>query len=656
MISIEGLSVAFGGNTLFDNITYVINKKDRIALVGKNGAGKSTMLKIIAGLQAPTSGCVNMPKDLTVGYLPQQMNLTDTRTVMEEAEQAFAHIFELQARIERMNVELAERTDYESDDYQELIERVSNANEQLSLIGAANYQAEIEKTLIGLGFTREDFGRDTSEFSGGWRMRIELAKLLLQRPDVLLLDEPTNHLDIESIQWLESFLATRANAVVLVSHDRAFIDNVTNRTIEISLGRIYDYQVNYSRYVVLRQERLDQQMRAYENQQKQIQDTEAFIERFRYKATKSVQVQSRIKQLAKLERVEVDEVDTSRLNLKFPPAPRSGDYPIIADGVGKSYGDHLVFADATFTIKRGEKVAFVGKNGEGKSTLVKCIMGEIPYTGTLKIGHNVKIGYFAQNQASLLDESLTVFDTIDRVAVGDIRTKIRDILGAFMFGGEASDKKVKVLSGGERTRLAMIRLLLEPVNLLILDEPTNHLDMRTKDVLKQAIKDFNGTVIVVSHDREFLDGLVSKVYEFGGGRVREHLGGIYDFLESRKLESLRELEQRATPAADKKVAQPKAPVAAPAEGVKLSYEEQKEVTRRLRKAEKTVADIEKEIADIESRIADIEQKLATPEGAADTSLYEQHGALKKQLDDTMWKWSEASETLEQLQKQNARNI
>ena len=656
MISIEGLSVAFGGNTLFDNITYVINKKDRIALVGKNGAGKSTMLKIIAGLQAPTSGCVNMPKDLTVGYLPQQMNLTDTRTVMEEAEQAFAHIFELQARIERMNVELAERTDYESNDYQELIERVSNANEQLALIGAANYQAEIEKTLIGLGFTREDFGRDTSEFSGGWRMRIELAKLLLQRPDVLLLDEPTNHLDIESIQWLENFLATRANAVVLVSHDRAFIDNVTNRTIEISLGRIYDYQVNYSRYVVLRQERLEQQMRAYENQQKQIQDTEAFIERFRYKATKSVQVQSRIKQLAKLERVEVDEVDTSRLNLKFPPAPRSGDYPIIADGVGKSYGDHLVFADATFTIKRGEKVAFVGKNGEGKSTLVKCIMGEIPYTGTLKIGHNVKIGYFAQNQASLLDESLTVFDTIDRVAVGDIRTKIRDILGAFMFGGEASDKKVKVLSGGERTRLAMIRLLLEPVNLLILDEPTNHLDMRTKDVLKQAIKDFNGTVIVVSHDREFLDGVVSKVYEVGGGRVREHLGGIYDFLESRKLESLRELEQRATPAADKKVAQPKAPVAAPAEGVKLSYEEQKEVTRRLRKAEKTVADIEKEIADIESRIADIEQKLATPEGAADTSLYEQHGALKKQLDDTMWKWSEASETLEQLQKQNARNI
>lgn len=652
MISIEGLSVAFGGNTLFDNITYVINKKDRIALVGKNGAGKSTMLKIIAGLQAPTSGNVNMPKDLTVGYLPQQMNLSDTRTVMEEAEQAFSHIFELQSRIERMNTELSERTDYESEYYQELIERVSNANEQLALIGASNYQAEIEKTLIGLGFTREDFGRDTSEFSGGWRMRIELAKLLLQRPDVLLLDEPTNHLDIESIQWLESFLSTRANAVVLVSHDRAFIDNVTTRTIEISLGRIYDYQVNYSRYVVLRQERLEQQMRAYENQQKQIQDTEAFIERFRYKATKSVQVQSRIKQLAKLERVEVDEVDTSRLNLKFPPAPRSGDYPIIAEGVGKNYGSHVVFSNAMFTIKRGEKVAFVGKNGEGKSTLVKCIMGEIPYTGTLKIGHNVKIGYFAQNQASLLDESITVFDTIDRVAVGDIRTKIRDILGAFMFGGEASDKKVKVLSGGEKTRLAMIRLLLEPVNLLILDEPTNHLDMRTKDVLKQAIRDFNGTVILVSHDREFLDGLVSKVYEFGGGQVREHLGGIYDFLESRKLDSLRELEQRATVSKTEKDGNISKDSASPAqsEDSKLSYGEQKEFARRLRKAEKVVADIESEIAGLEKRIAEVEEKLATPDGAADTSLYELHGQLKKQLDDVMWKWSEASEVLDKLQK------
>ena len=652
MISIEGLSVAFGGNTLFDNITYVINKKDRIALVGKNGAGKSTMLKIIAGLQAPTSGSVNMPKDLTVGYLPQQMNLSDTRTVMEEAEQAFSHIFELQSRIERMNTELSERTDYESEYYQELIERVSNANEQLALIGASNYQAEIEKTLIGLGFTREDFGRDTSEFSGGWRMRIELAKLLLQRPDVLLLDEPTNHLDIESIQWLESFLSTRANAVVLVSHDRAFIDNVTTRTIEISLGRIYDYQVNYSRYVVLRQERLEQQMRAYENQQKQIQDTEAFIERFRYKATKSVQVQSRIKQLAKLERVEVDEVDTSRLNLKFPPAPRSGDYPIIAEGVGKNYGSHVVFSNATFTIKRGEKVAFVGKNGEGKSTLVKCIMGEIPYTGTLKIGHNVQFGYFAQNQASLLDESITVFDTIDRVAVGDIRTKIRDILGAFMFGGEASDKKVKVLSGGEKTRLAMIRLLLEPVNLLILDEPTNHLDMRTKDVLKQAIRDFNGTVILVSHDREFLDGLVSKVYDFVGGQVREHFGGIYDFLESRKLDSLRELEQRATVSKTEKdgnISKDSAS-SAKSEDSKLSYGEQKEFARRLRKAEKVVADIESEIAGLEKRIAEVEEKLATPDGAADTSLYELHGQLKKQLDDVMWNWSEASEVLDKLHK------
>ncbi len=651
MISIEGLSVAFGGNTLFDNITYVINKRDRIALVGKNGAGKSTMLKIIAGLQTPTSGSVNLPKELTVGYLPQQMNLTDTRTVMEEAEQAFAHIFELQERIDRMNAELAERTDYDTESYHELIERVSNANEQLAMIGAANYQAEIEKTLMGLGFTREDFGRDTSEFSGGWRMRIELAKLLLQRPDVLLLDEPTNHLDIESIQWLETFLATRANAVVLVSHDRAFIDNVTTRTIEISLGRIYDYQVNYSRYVVLRQERLEQQMRAYENQQKQIQDTEAFIERFRYKATKSVQVQSRIKQLAKLDRVEVDEVDTSRLNLKFPPAPRSGDYPIIADELGKSYGNHLVFDHATFTIKRGEKVAFVGKNGEGKSTLVKCIMGEIPYTGTLKIGHNVKIGYFAQNQASLLDETVTVFDTIDRVAVGDIRTKIRDILGAFMFGGEASDKKVKVLSGGEKTRLAMIRLLLEPVNLLILDEPTNHLDMRTKDVLKQAIQDFNGTVILVSHDREFLDGLVSKVYEFGGGKVREHLGGIYDFLERHKLESLRELEQRI-PVKNEPIKATTPITEIKSVESKLSYEEQKVWARRVRKAEKAVVDAEKSVASLEEQIADLEARLATPDGAADSSLYEQHDALKKQLDDAMWQWAEASESLEHLQKQN----
>ncbi|MDE7143134.1 MAG: ATP-binding cassette domain-containing protein, partial [Muribaculaceae bacterium] len=515
MISIQNLSVEFSAKSLFDNINYVINKRDRIALVGKNGAGKSTMLKIIAGLQRPTSGTVAVPADTTIGYLPQQMKLEDTVTVAEEVRKAFSHLAEMQKRLDAMTAQLAERTDYDSPEYHRLIDDMTLLSERLAMEQSENCEAEMEKTLLGLGFLRSDFSRLTAEFSGGWRMRLELAKLLLRKPDVLLLDEPTNHLDIESIQWLEQFLATKANAVVLVSHDRAFIDNVTNRTIEISCGKIYDYSVNYSKFVELRRERVEQQMRAYQNQQKEIADTEAFIERFRYKATKAVQVQSRMKQLAKIERIEVDEVDTLRLNLKFPPAPRSGDYPVIADELGKAYGDHLVFDHATFTIKRGEKVAFVGKNGEGKSTLVKCIMGEIPYTGTLKIGHNVKIGYFAQNQAQLMDESLTVFDTIDRVAVGDIRTKIRDILGAFMFGGEASDKKVKVLSGGEKTRLAMIRLLLEPVNLLILDEPTNHLDMKTKDILKQAIKDFNGTVIVVSHDREFLDGLVEKVYEFG---------------------------------------------------------------------------------------------------------------------------------------------
>lgn len=649
MISIEGLSVEFGGNPLFDDITYVINKKDRIALVGKNGAGKSTMLKIIAGLQQPTSGTVNIPKDMTIGYLPQQMQISDSRTVMKEAEQAFAHIFELQSRIDRMNRELSNRTDYDSQDYHDLIERVTDANEQLTMIGAANYQAEIEKTLMGLGFVREDFDRPTSEFSGGWRMRIELAKLLLQRPDVLLLDEPTNHLDIESIQWLENFLATRANAVVLVSHDRAFIDAVTTRTIEISLGRIYDYKVNYSKYVQLRAERLEQQQRAFENQQKQIQDTEAFIERFRYKATKAVQVQSRIKQLEKIDRIEVDEVDTSRLNLKFPPAPRSGDFPVIAQGVGKTYGNHVVFANADFTIRRGEKVAFVGKNGEGKSTLVKCIMGEIDYDGTLKIGHNVKIGYFAQNQAQLLDENLTIFDTIDRVAVGDIRTKIRDILGAFMFGGEASDKKVKVLSGGEKTRLAMIRLLLEPVNLLILDEPTNHLDMKTKDILKQAIKDFNGTVIVVSHDREFLDGLVDKVYEFGNKRIKEHLGGIYDFLQRKKMETLQDLERNnnvgsksvSNNSGDKEISE-----------TKLSYEERKELQRQIKRLEKAIADNEKRVEQIEAEIQSVEEQLASPEGASDTQLYEKHGALKKTLDEVMENWTEHSEQLENLRLQD----
>ena len=649
MISIEGLTVEFGGFTLLDKITYVINKRDRIALVGKNGAGKSTMLKIIAGLQQPTSGVVNRPKDITIGYLPQQMQLSDSRTVTEEAALAFSHIQEMQERLDQMNTELAERTDYESDAYQELIDRISQVSEQLALSGSGNYWAEIEKTLLGLGFLRSDFDRPTSEFSGGWRMRIELAKLLLQRPDVLLLDEPTNHLDIESIQWLETFLATRANAVVLVSHDRAFIDNVTNRTIEISLGHIYDYRVNYSKYVQLRAERLEQQQRAYENQQKQIQDTEAFIERFRYKATKSVQVQSRIKQLEKIERIEVDEVDNSRLRLRFPPAPRSGDYPVIAKDLGKSYGDHVVFAHADFTIKRGEKVAFVGKNGEGKSTLVKCIMGEIPYDGELKIGHNVKIGYFAQNQAQLLDESVTVFDTIDRVAVGDIRTKIRDILGAFMFGGEASDKKVKVLSGGEKTRLAMIRLLLEPVNLLILDEPTNHLDMRTKDVLKQALKEFDGTLIVVSHDREFLDGLVSKVYEFGQQRVREHLGGIYDFLATKKMSSLKELEVKVTPA--EKPQNQEVKNAPSVTENKVAFEARKEAQRKVKRQERAVADTEQRLAKLETEIAEIEARLATPEGMADIDLCMKHGALKKDADALTELWLEQTETLEQMRKE-----
>ena len=632
----------FGGFTLFDDVSFVVNKKDRIALVGKNGAGKSTMLKIFAGLQSPTSGTVSVPKDTTIGYLPQQMQLADSRTVREEAEQAFSHIREMEKEIERLNTELAERTDYDTDDYGKLIERVTHLSEHFRMMGGSNYHAELERTLMGLGFRREDFDRQTSEFSGGWRMRIELAKLLLRRPDVLLLDEPTNHLDIESIQWLENFIATRANAVILVSHDRAFIDNTTTRTIEIELGHIYDYKVKYSEYVKLRKERREQQLRAYENQQKKLADTEAFIERFRYKATKSVQVQSRIKQLEKVERIEVDEVDTAMLNLKFPPAPRSGSYPVIMENVAKSYGDHLVFKDVTLTISRGDKVAFVGKNGEGKSTLVKCIMGQIDYEGKLQIGHNVKIGYFAQNQAQLLDDNLTVFDTIDRVAVGDIRTKIRDILGAFMFGGEASDKKVKVLSGGERSRLAMIRLLLEPVNLLILDEPTNHLDMRSKDVLKDALRDFDGTVIVVSHDREFLDGLVDKVYEFGGGRVVEHLGGIYDFLEKKKMDSLRELERAAQPALAVTEEE-----TAPTQS-KMSYEARKEQSRAIKKAEKAVSDAESRITALEGEIAALEARLATPEGAADVSLYEEYSAKKKELSDTMDSWAALSLNLEEL--------
>ncbi|MBD5282708.1 MAG: ATP-binding cassette domain-containing protein [Bacteroides sp.] len=644
MIAIRNLTVEFSAKTLLDNINYVINRRDRIALVGKNGAGKSTMLKIIAGLQRPTSGSVDAPQDVTIGYLPQHMTTEDTCSVIDEARKAFGHLKEMQQSLDRMNQELSERTDYESDSYAELIERVTSLTERMAMEDGSGGEAEIEKTLLGLGFTRDDFQRPTSEFSGGWRMRIELAKLLLRRPDVLLLDEPTNHLDIESIQWLEQFLTQKAGAVVLVSHDRAFIDNVTNRTIEISIGRIYDYNVNYSKYVVLHQERIEQQMRAYQNQQKQIADTEEFIERFRYKATKAVQVQSRMKQLAKIERIEVDEVDTSRLNLRFPPAPRSGDYPVIVEDLGKRYGDHQVFSGATFTIKRGEKVAFVGKNGEGKSTLVKCIMHEIPFDGTLRLGHNVKIGYFAQNQAQLLDEDLTVFDTIDRVAVGDIRLKIRDILGAFMFGGEASDKKVKVLSGGEKTRLAMIRLLLEPVNLLILDEPTNHLDMATKDILKQAIKDFDGTVIVVSHDREFLDGLVEKVYEFGGGKVRECLGGIYEFLEKKKLASLQELERKtpAQPAA-------KAPEPTAKEQRKLSYEEKKERDRTINRAEKKVKEAEAEISRIEGEIAALEEQLAS--GAPqEPDVYDRHAALGKKLDNAMSLWELASMDLEELKE------
>lgn len=641
MISIQNLSVEFNSTALFSGVNFVINKRDKIALVGKNGAGKSTMLKIIAGLQEPTGGVVAAQKDITIGYLPQQMILTDERTVVEEVRTVFGKLDEMKASLARMNTELAERTDYESESYAELIDRISNLSDLVQMEESENGEAELEKTLLGLGFVRSDFDRNTSEFSGGWRMRIELAKLLLMRPDVLLLDEPTNHLDIESIQWLETFLKQKANVVVLVSHDRAFIDNVTNRTLEISCGKVYDYQVNYSKYVVLHQERIEQQMRAYENQQKQIQQTERFIERFRYKATKSVQVQSRIKQLEKIEEIEVDEVDNSRLNLKFPPAPRSGDYPVICEGVAKKYGDHTVFSNVDLTIKRGEKVAFVGKNGEGKSTLVKCIMNEIPYDGNLKIGHNVKIGYFAQNQASLLDGEITVFDTIDQVAVGDIRTKIRDILGAFMFGGEASDKKVKVLSGGEKTRLAMIRLLLEPVNLLILDEPTNHLDMKTKDVLKQAIADFDGTVIVVSHDRDFLDGLVEKVYEFGGGKVREHLGGIYDFLQHKQMESLRELEKSVPSKTDNDQIQEPA-----VSSGKQSYAEKKEFEKQIRKAERLVKDAEAKVSQLEAELKVVEDKLAA--GATDNDLFERHGEVSKSLDAAMSEWEDATLELENL--------
>ncbi|MDD4247339.1 MAG: ABC-F family ATP-binding cassette domain-containing protein [Dysgonamonadaceae bacterium] len=643
MISIENLNVEFGGFTLFDDVSFVLNKSERIALVGRNGAGKSTLLKIIAGLQQPTGGNVSCPKEVTIGYLPQQMTLDNSRTVKDEAGMAFEHLKNMQQKLDAMHQEMAERTDFESEDYMNLIDRSSVLQEQLLMSGISNFEAEIEKTLMGLGFLRSDFERPTKEFSGGWRMRIELAKILLQSPDVLLLDEPTNHLDIESIQWLEKFLTRGGSAVMLVSHDRAFLDAVTNRTIEISLGQIFDYKVNYSQYVILRKERREQQLRAFENQQKQIEDTEAFIDRFRYQATKAVQVQSRIKQLDKLERIEVDEIDTAQLNLKFPAAPRSGSYPVIMEHVEKKYGDHTVFSDVSLTINRGEKVAFVGKNGEGKSTLVKCIMNEIEYSGKLELGHNVKIGYFAQNQAQLLDESMTVFDTIDYVATGDVRTRIRSILGAFMFGGEASEKPVRVLSGGERSRLAMIRLLLEPVNLLILDEPTNHLDMASKDVLKQAILDFDGTAIIVSHDRDFLEGLVTKVYEFGGGKVVEHLGGIYDFLSKKEMESLQQLEVSINSTtkssdSDKEVISEN----------KLSYQEMKERNRNIRQLERAVEDLENEIHKLEKKTKEIEAELSTPKGATSPTLYKSHEELQQQITDKMIKWEKTILELERM--------
>ena len=640
MISVEGLCVEFSAKPLFTNASFVVNDRDRIALVGKNGAGKSTLLKILCGMQHPTSGVVSIPNDTSIGYLPQVMNLQDDTTVREEAQKAFSAVRAMKARIDQMNQQLAERTDYESDDYLALVERFTQEHERYLMMGADNYEAEIERTLVGLGFERTDLERPTSEFSGGWRMRIELAKILLQKPDVLLLDEPTNHLDIESIQWLEQFLAQSAKAVVLVSHDRAFINNVSNRTLEISCGHIIDYKVKYDEYVVLRKERREQQQRAYENQQKEIADMRQFIERFRYQATKAVQVQQKIKQLEKIVPIEIDEVDNSAMHLKFPPCLRSGDYPVICEDVKKSYGEHTVFSQVNLTIKRGEKVAFVGKNGEGKSTLVKCIMGEIPFEGNLKIGHNIQIGYFAQNQAQLLDESLTVFQTIDNVAKGEIRLKIKNILGAFMFGGEASDKFVRVLSGGERSRLAMIRLLLEPVNLLILDEPTNHLDMASKDVLKEAIKAFDGTAIIVSHDREFLDGLVSKVYEFGGGRVREHLGGIYDFLQSKQISELNELGKEQNI--------PKVGISDEVPAKSVSYAERKDQQKKLRKAERAVEDSERKINDMERRLKELDELLMDPANASDMELVTEYTSIKKALDEEVERWEKLSEELEQL--------
>ena len=641
MISVEGLKVEFSAKPLFQDVSFVVNDKDRIALVGKNGAGKSTMLKILCGIQKPDAGVVAVPNDTIIGYLPQVMHLTDDTTLREETRKAFADVLKQKERVAKMERELAERTDYESESYMELVEKFSHEHDRFMLLGADNYEAELERTLLGLGFNKTDFERPTSEFSGGWRMRIELAKILLQRPDVLLLDEPTNHLDIESIQWLEQFLVQSAKALVLVSHDRAFINNVTNRTLEISCGRTVDYKVKYDEYLVLRAERREQQLRAYENQQKEIADIKDFIEKFRYKATKAVQVQSRIKQLEKIVPIEIDEVDTSALRLKFPPCLRSGDYPVICNEVQKNYGAHTVFSNVNLTIKRGEKVAFVGKNGEGKSTLVKCIMNEIPFDGELKVGHNVQIGYFAQNQAQLLDESLSVFETIDNVAKGDIRLRINDILGAFMFGGEASDKKVKVLSGGERTRLAMIKLLLEPVNLLILDEPTNHLDLVSKEVLKEAIKAFDGTAIIVSHDREFLDGLVEKVYEFGEGKVREHLGGIYDFLQSKKIDSLTTLEL------SKNVSSPEPEPVVKTEN-KLNYAERKELQKQLNRIEKAIKETEKDIEKYETRVKELEEILLKPEHASDMGLINEYTNITAQLEKANEKWLELSEEKEQI--------
>lgn len=643
MISVEGLKVEFGVKPLFTDVSFVVNDRDRIALVGKNGAGKSTMLKILCGLQQPTSGMVSVPNDVTIGYLPQVMKLQDDTTVREETRKAFADNTKIAARLKKMEQEMADRTDYESDSYSKLVEQFSQEHERYMMMGGENYEAEIERTLTGLGFTRDDFERPTKEFSGGWRMRIELAKILLKKPDVLLLDEPTNHLDIESIQWLEQFLVQSSSAVVLVSHDRAFINNVTNRTLEIVCGHVEDYKVKYNEYLVLRKERREQQLRAYENQQKEIADTKAFIERFRYQATKAVQVQQRIRQLEKIVPIEVDEVDNSAMHLKFPPCLRSGDYPVICDDLRKDYGSHTVFDHVTLTIKRGEKVAFVGKNGEGKSTLVKCIMGEIPYTGKLKIGHNVQIGYFAQNQAQLLDDSISIYDTIDQVATGDMRLKINDLLGAFMFGGEIAEKKVKFLSGGERSRLSMIKLLLEPVNLLILDEPTNHLDLPSKDVLKEAIKAFDGTAIIVSHDREFLDGLVDKVYEFGGGKVVEHLGGIYDYLRARNASTIQEAIDNKTD----KVTQTNAPSENNADN-KQSYLERKEWQKKLNKAEKAVKECENRIAKMEQRIKELDALLADPKNASNMELVTEYTTIKQNLDEENDQWFTLSESLSEL--------